>query len=476
MWLGHNRLAIQGLGPAADQPYGFGDGCSLVYNGELWRRTMGAHHAYASDTRLLADLYAASGGDAVVWARGLDGMFAAAVYDRPRRRLVLARDWLGRVPLYTLGGGPGGIALASEAKALTMSTGAGFAGPTHRRQGAVPGSVRLFPPGCVAVYGLDDGHYTVTSFRSLTPYRCRVEDLDAADVDRGLDHYADGIRTRLEAAVQNESIADVPVCTILSGGVDSTIITALLARHVPGLRAYTVGVRGADGRASDGRDDLHWARRAAGAIGVPLTEVVLDRDEVLHGLEEAVWAVEDDRWVQVAAAVPQVALARRIGADGYRVVFGGEGSDELFGSYGDVRRWSWRPQQYHDRRVELCSTIHDNNLIRGNKAMMWGGTIELRTPFLDRELVDWCLRIPTRYRSDRDGRGPVMKPLLREAFRGLVPDELLMRKKVTFQEGCRSSTTLEGCRDVVKGMFAELFGGRAVTQRRTGRHPCGHPR
>lgn len=448
--LGHRRLSIQAPGAGADQPLEFGGGCLLAFNGELWRRTMAGSPAGASDTRLLADLYEGGGVDPEAWARGLDGMFAAAVLDRPRGRLVLARDWLGRVPLYYALGRGGGIAFASEAKALTEVLGLRFAGSGPRDQRH--SEVRLFPAGCVGVYGLAERRLEVRRFRGWEEYRGPVADLDASDL--GPEHYAEGIRARLRAAVANESISDVPVCTILSGGVDSTVVTALLREVVPNLRAYTVSVG-----ESDGRDDLACARRAAAEVGVPLTEVVLEPAEVLAGLEEVVWAVEDHRWVQVAPAAPQIALARRIGADGYRVVFGGEGSDELFGSYGDVRRWSWLPHQYHARRVDLCERLGDNNLIRGNKAMMWGGTIELRTPFLDRELVDFCLRIPTRYRANRDGAGRVLKPLLREAFRGTVSDGLLMRKKVTFQEGAHSDF-LKWHRDAMRAVFDDLFDGR----------------
>ena len=446
LYLGHRRLSIQDLSGAADQPLE-GHYTSLVFNGELWHRSMDAYPLYSSDTKLLADLYGQHGADPADWARRLDGMFACAIYDRTRRRLVLARDWLGRIPLYYVLD-RGGIAFASEAKALTGPLGCGFAGNNPRAQRR--SAVKLFPPGHVATYDLANGYLRIVPFRDFGNYRGDVATHDVPDAGSG--YYVQGIRGLLEAAVRNEAIADVPVCTILSGGIDSTLITAILAKQIPNLRAYTVSVG-----PSNGKDDLAFARRAAAAIGVPLTEVILEPDDVVHGLEEAVWAVEDDRWVQVAPAVPQIALAQAIGADGYKVVFGGEGSDELFGSYGDVRRWSWRPQQYYDRRLGLCERLHDNNLIRGNKAMMCGGTVELRTPFLDRELVDFCLRIPTRYRSNDDGKGTVLKPLLREAFRGLLPDDLLMRKKVTFQEGAHSDF-LKEYKDVIGSLFRGLFG------------------
>lgn len=433
LWLGHRRLAIQGPGAAADQPFAFGD-CLMTYNGELWRNCLAAlpapPGAPPGDTAVVAASYAAGADDLAAWAAGLEGMFALAVYDPRRRRVVLARDRAGRAPLHWRRRGRA-WAFASERKALPP-----------------PGGM-LFPAGAVAAISLDDGRTDLTYYHDWRRHRRPVAEVDAED--RGADYYAAELRRLLEAAVLNETVADVPICTILSGGVDSTIVTAILARQYPSLRAYTVSVGD-----SDGRDDLHWARRAAEAIGVPLTEVVMSREDAEAGLLEAVWAVEDDRWVQVAPAIPQIAMAHRIGADGYKVVFGGEGADELFASYGDARRWSWRPQQYHDRRVSLVANLHDNNLIRGNKAMMWGGTVELRTPFLDHALVDFCLRIPTRYRDDRGGAGKVVKPLLRAAFRGELPDDLLMRPKVAFQDGAHSDF-LKNRRGEIARVYRELF-------------------
>lgn len=444
MWLGHRRLSIQDTSTGADQPYETRN-ASLVFNGELWRSTLGEYghlrQETTSDTEVLARMYEEHGGDLVDFARRLDGMFAFAILDFKRDRLVLARDWLGRIPLYCRVVGED-IAFASEAKAMTGPLGLKFAG--SYKSG---GDVHLFPPGVIMSFPMGGGNPVAHRFASFDAYREPGQEFEF-----DLAYYADGLKRRLVAAVDNEAVSDVPVCTILSGGVDSTIITAILSLIVPNVVAYTVSVGD-----SDGKDDLHWARRAAEAIGIELREVIVDPDDAVRGLEEAVWAVEDDRWVQVAPAVPQIALARRIGEDGFKVVFGGEGSDELFGSYGDVRRWAWQPHQYHRRRVELCERLHNNNLIRGNKSMMWGGTVELRTPFLDREVVDFCLRIPPRFRSNDDGRGSVLKPVLREAFRGWIPDDLLMRKKVTFQEGAHSDF-LKGYGEVIRGMMRELFG------------------
>ena len=237
------------------------------------------------------------------------------------------------------------------------------------------------------------------------------------------------IKTLLTNAVDNELISDVPVCTILSGGIDSTIITYLLSKRVPNLQAFVVSM-GETGK----KDDLYYARMAAKEIGIPLHEVIIDREFVDKNLTRTVYAIEDYKWTQVSPAVAQLALSEKIQDEGFKVVFGGEGSDELFASYGDVFAWHYKDEDYIKKRYKLITDLHKNNLIRTNKAMMYGGTVELRTPFLDKSFVEFCMKIPPKYKKD----GNIWKPMLRKAFKGDLSHELLFRPKKTFQEGCHT--------------------------------------
>ena len=159
----------------------------------------------------------------------------------------------------------------------------------------------------------------------------------------------------------------------MSGGVDSTVVTYLLKQEIPDLQAFVVSM-GDTGK----KDDLYYARMAAKEIGVPLHEVIIDEEWVEQNLTEAVYAVEDFSWTQVSPAVAQLALSKRIHDEGFKVVFGGEGSDELFASYGHVFAWNYEDKDYIKERYKLVVNLHKNNLIRTNKAMMYGGTVELR--------------------------------------------------------------------------------------------------
>jgi asparagine synthase (glutamine-hydrolysing) len=459
-WLGHNRLAIQDLSSGATQPFHSGD-CILTFNGELWRRTLDSYSflwdkygmmTQRSDTELLLLMYREYGGDLQDFMSRLDGMFAFGIVDKGRNRLILGRDYMGRLPLHYLvehGDGsilsalkPGRVCFASELKSFPRE---------------IRGRASLMPPGTALTYDLETGEVDSVRFHDFDSYKVREGAEVPCDLeDRGLDYYVQGFRSRLAEAVCNESIADVPVCTILSGGIDSTVITYLLSKMVPNLKAFVVHVDHG-GRRGNVRDDLYWAQVAAKSIGVDLIEVHVTKQQILDRLGDAVYAAEDFKWVQVSPTVAQLFLSQAIQEAGYKVVFGGEGADEMFASYRDVQRWSWKdPVTWHNKRVRLCQKLHETNIIRSNKAMMYGGTVELRTPFLDREVVDFALRIPTRYRDTIVGKTTVVKYVLRESFRGDLPEDLVLRPKVPFQDGAHSDflkDLLPTMKDIYEGHF-----------------------
>ena len=288
-----------------------------------------------------------------------------------------------------------------------------------------------------------------------------------------MDYYVNGFREVLENAVDNETISDVPICTILSGGIDSTIITYLLSKKFPNLEAFVVNVNPT--RKSKHKDDLYYARMAADEFGIKLNEVNADRFDVSRVLEESVWASESHKWTQVSPAVAQLLLSWEIRDKGFKVVFGGEGADEIFASYGDVKRFCWnKPIEWHKRRINLVNNLYKTNLIRTNKAMMYGGKVELRTPFLNKEVVDFGLQIPTKYRDENYSQrkeidvydtevtdGNIMKFVLRKAFEGDISDELLWRPKKTFQVGCHTDY-LRKEQDTLDDYFEKLFINRDI--------------
>tara|TARA_R110000737_G_scaffold339011_1_gene360552 strand:+ start:619 stop:2052 length:1434 start_codon:yes stop_codon:yes gene_type:complete len=426
-WIGHNRLSIQGLNTESNQPM-IKSYYTMVYNGELWR-SMDSYKSNfelksGSDTELLLSMFHSEQEDCI---KSLDGMFGFAVLDEDKNQLTFARDFMGRIPLYYYKVGKK-IVVASELKSITDTLSVNAS------------DVSLVEPGCYYIFDYETGKLEQTRFYEF-PLVTDIEDMSE-------EYVMSGIRDLLVEGVDNELISDVPVCTILSGGVDSTIITYLLKQRIPNLQAFVVSM-GDTGK----KDDLYYARMASKEIGVPLHEIIIDEDWVEKNLCEAIYAIEDYKWTQVSPAVAQLALAKRIHDEGFKVVFGGEGSDELFASYGDVFAWHYKDEDYIKKRYKLIVDLHKNNLIRTNKAMMYGGTVELRTPFLHKNLVEFCLRIPPKYKKE----GQMWKPMLRKAFKGKLSDELLFRPKKTFQEGCHT-IYLKNQKDIIKDFYMSHYG------------------
>lgn len=407
-FIGHNRLSIQGLNTESNQPM-FLDSKVLVYNGELWKSMDVFKNDYdlhtGSDTELLLNMLITEKEECI---KKLDGMFGFALFDKDERSILFARDFMGRIPLYYYKVDKK-IIVASELKSITDSLSINAS------------EVEIVQPGYFYKFDYTTGYLNKTKFYNF-PEVNLIEHMSE-------DVITTSIKTLLTNAVDNELISDVPVCTILSGGIDSTIITHLLSKRVPNLQAFVVSM-GDTGL----KDDLYYARKAAKEIDIPLHEVIIDREFVDENLTRTVYAIEDYKWTQVSPAVAQLALSKRIQDEGFKVVFGGEGSDELFASYGDVFAWHYKDEDYIKKRYKLITDLHKNNLIRTNKAMMYGGTVELRTPFLDKSFVEFCMKIPPKYKKD----GNMWKPMLRKAFKDELSDELLFRPKKTFQEGCHT--------------------------------------
>lgn len=488
MKLAHNRLSIQDLSTNADQPMVSEDGrYYIVFNGELWKSTFEAfdeklRNKYSfktqnSDTELLLYFLIENKNNIIEAIKQLEGMFCFSFYDSKVDELILGRDFIGRLPFYYYHDGQY-IAFSSEVKGLTTSLeelkyfnidkGSRF-NSTYKTQEVI----KSVKPGTILTYN-SIGLIKEERFFDFKPefnvnnknsyYPRNEEDFKIYEgTDKGIEYYSQEFRNLLEEAVNDELISDVPICTILSGGIDSTVITYLLSKINPNIEAFVVNVQ--QKRQSQKKDDLYYARMAAKEFGITLHEVNVDREEIEEKLKESIWAVETHKWTQVSPAVAQLFLAEEINKKGFKVVFGGEGSDEIFASYGDVKRFCWpRPFDYHKRRVNLLNNLHKTNLIRTNKAMMYGGIVELRTPFLNKKLIDFGLKIPTRYRDENDGEGKVMKYVLRKAFDGEISNELLWRPKKTFQVGCHTDFLKKPeWKEKIENYFEELFIDKKIT-------------
>ena len=493
MKLSHNRLSIQDLSENANQPLISECGrYYLAFNGELWKSTfdkfdveLRSKHNFKtekSDSELLLYFLVDNHKNLKNKMNELEGMFSFAFYDKDEDYLILGRDFMGRLPLYYYHDGQD-IVFSSEVKGITQSL------PDIKYYNIDKGSkfnssykdkelIKIVEPGTFITYNSVGAlkEYTWFDFKpefdinNPTSYYPRTDEQFAQydSVDLGEEYYTTEFKKLLWEAVEDELVSDVPICTILSGGIDSTIITYILSKINPNIEAFVVNVWPAKKTNKEVKDDLYYARLAAKEFGIKLHEINVDKKDIEEMLSESIWASETHKWTQVSPAVAQLFLSWKIRKKGYKVVFGGEGADEIFASYGDVFRFCWpNPLWYHQKRVNLLNSLHKTNLIRTNKAMMYGGEVELRTPFLNKKLIDFGLKLPTKYRDENGGNGKIMKYILRKAFDDEIQNkELLWRPKKTFQVGCHTDFLKQPIwKNKIESEFEKLFVEKDVPER-----------
>ena len=409
-WLGHRRLSIVDVEGGAQplrtaQADAFLVGNGEVYNHENVRmRLEGREILTTSDNEVALHLLDEYGPEAL---RRLNGMYAFVMATEDGR-FVAARDPVGIKPLYwTPPQADGRRRCASRAR-CTRSTPSGGRSWSRSRP-----ATRGRP---------EDG---LVHFASAVP-----DELVPLPPGTDLRH---GTREALVHAVDRQMMGDVPVGVFLSGGLDSSLVAAIAARWAARegtvLHTFAVG--------TDGSPDLMAARTVAEFLGTDHHEIDYRAAEALESLPNVVRAIESFDPGLVRSAVPNYMLARMT-RQHVRVVLTGEGADELFAGYDYLREFT-EPDAL---RVELERTVrslHNLNLQRCDRVTM-AHAVEARVPFLDREVIEWALRVPAD--AKLAGPGVPEKRLLREAFDGWLPDELLWREKAEFGDG-------SGARDVL---------------------------
>lgn len=430
----HERLAI--VDPAGGaQPIVADDGSlALAVNGEIYnhrelrealdaeaaaRGEAGWTYRTGSDCEVILPLWKAHGAEGL--AR-LNGIYAFALLEPATGRWVVARDPVGVIPLYWGRDEDGRAWVASELKALADRC-------------LEP---EAFPPG--QVYDSAVGE--------LRPFRSRPWRSYGAVVGRDLAPPA--LRTALEAAVHRQLMSDVPYGVLLSGGLDSSIVAACAARFArhrvedddrseawwPRLHSFAIGL--------EGSPDLAAAARVAAHLGTAHHGFTFTFEEGLDALPDVIRHIETYDVTTIRASTPMFLLARRIRAMGVKMVLSGEGADEVFGGYLYFHR-APDPEAFHDETVRKVEALHQFDCLRANKSMAaWG--VEARVPFLDLEFLDLAMSIDPARRmpavAPELGRDPatggpvrIEKALLRRAFEGVLPPEILWRQKEQFSDG-----------------------------------------
>lgn len=416
-WLGHTRLAIvdvdgghQPLHTPDEQRWMVGNG--EIYNHADVRATLAEHgdaqpYLTRSDNEAALHLLDLDGPDAL---GELEGMFAV-ISATEDGSFVVARDPVGIKPLYwTPPDGSGDtVRFASEIVAFDED---------------VRGRVEAFPPG----------HYW-TPEDGLVQFADAVPDRIPDDRHAEAPSPDDLTRTRetLVGAVERQMMGDVPVGVFLSGGLDSTLVAAIAARyeerHGRRLKTFAVG--------TEGSPDLAAARQAAEYLGTEHHEACYTAQDAVDAVEDVVRAIEHFDVSLVRSAVPNLLLARMT-VQHVKVVLTGEGADELFAGYGYHREIT-DPEELHDELERGIRGLHDLNLQRADRVTMSVG-LEARVPFLDRSVIRVALAMPAAWKAaEAPGKE---KRLLRDAFDGWLPHELLWREKAQFGDGSGAADVL----------------------------------
>ncbi|MEM9800393.1 MAG: asparagine synthase B [Planctomycetota bacterium] len=407
----HERLAIVGVEGGA-QPIVSADGqVALAVNGEIYNHrelesTVDHDFATGSDCEVILPLWRERGSS---FLDDVNGIFAFVAVDRETGDWIVARDPIGVVPLYWGRDEHGVLHVASELKGIAD----------------VCREVAEFPPGHVWTSG------------SETPRRYHEPRWRDYAATEGVAPAPGMLRAAFEAAVTRQLMCDVPYGVLLSGGLDSSLVAACAVAHSrtrvesecgeeawwPRVHSFAIGL--------DGSPDLAAARSAAEFLGTVHHELHFTLQEGLDALREVIWHLETYDVTTVRASTPMFLMARKIKATGVKMVLSGEGADEIFGGYLYFHR-APSAAEFHAETVRKLDQLHLFDCLRANKSMAAFG-VEARVPFLDAEFLEVAMSFDAEHKRCADGR--IEKHVLRAAFEGALPDDVLWRQKEQFSDG-----------------------------------------
>ncbi|MFS1704548.1 asparagine synthase B [Aestuariibacter sp. GS-14] len=411
----HERLAIVDVDTGA-QPLISDNGQQiLAVNGEIYNHKQLAKELATpynfktrSDCEVILPLFQQRGAEFI---DDLQGMFAFVLYDEAQDSYLIARDHIGIIPLYTGYDEHGNFYVASEMKALA--------------------------PVCKTISEFPPGHYMWSKTGELVKYYKR--DWMQYDAVKDNESNIDELRKAFEKAVKSHLMSDVPYAVLLSGGLDSSLVSAVAAKYVakrvededrsdawwPRLHSFAVGLEGAP--------DLIAAKKVADMIGTVHHEIHFTIQEGLDAIRDVIYHLETYDTTTIRAATPMYLMTRKIKAMGIKMVLSGEGSDEIFGGYLYFHK-APNAKEFHEETVRKLDRLHMFDCARANKATSaWG--VEARVPFLDKEFMDVAMRLNPK--DKMCGNGKMEKHILRAAFDNgdTLPPEVLWRQKEQFGDG-----------------------------------------
>ena len=411
--LAHERLAI--VDPASGNQPIYSDDKNLILaaNGEIYnhqdlRAQLGSNYAFQtnSDCEIILALYKEKG---VNFIDDLNGIFGFVLYDEVNNEYLIARDHMGIIPLYMGWDKHGTFYISSELKALE----------------GVCNKIEIFPPG----------HFMSSKDNKLVKWY----DRDWMNFDYVKDNNTsiDDLQIALENAVHRQLMSDVPYGVLLSGGLDSSITSALAKKYsknriesndvksawYPQLHSFAVGLKGSP--------DLIAAQKVADHIDSIHHEITFTVQEGLDAIRDVIYHLETYDVTTIRASTPMYLMARVIKSMGIKMVLSGEGADEIFGGYLYFHK-APDSKEFHEETVRKLDKLYQYDCLRANKSLAaWG--IEGRVPFLDKEFIDVAMRINPKDKMITSEK--MEKWVLRKSFEKYLPDSVAWRQKEQFSDG-----------------------------------------
>ncbi|MBO6258151.1 MAG: asparagine synthase B [Succinivibrio sp.] len=440
----HERLSIVDPANGAQPLYNDNKTHVLAVNGEIYNHkeleaelTVPYTFKTGSDCEVILPLYEEFKRTGRNFVDRLVGDFAFVIYDAEDNTIFAARDHMGIAPMYTGTDRDGHFCIASEMKALTPFC----------------DTVQEFKPRSY-LYTKEDYEFHTYYERDWFSYE-KVKDSKVTPQQ---------LKEGLMDSVRRQLMCDVPYGVLLSGGLDSSVISAI-AKHYsehrieddgkspawfPRLHSFAIGLEGAP--------DLKKARIVADYLGTVHHEIHYTIEEGIDALREVIYHTETYDVTTIRASTPMYLMARYIKAMGIKMVLSGEGSDEIFGGYLYFHK-APDDREFHEELVRKLDQLHLYDCLRANKSLMaWG--VEGRVPFLDKKFLDLAMHV-----NPKDKMCPgktIEKKIVREAFEGMLPDEVLWRQKEQFSDGVGYSW-IDALRDYAETKVSDAkFAERAI--------------
>ncbi len=417
--LAHERLSIVDPESGGQPLYSPDKKQVLAVNGEIYnhqeiRRLYAGQYNFqtGSDCEVILALYREKG---INFLEDLSGIFAFALYDEEKDAFLIARDPIGVIPLYIGYDSDGTVYVASELKALE-------------------GFCEQYEPFLPGHYAYGSSKFKDSKFKMERYYKRDWMEYDAVKNNTAS---VDAIHDGLVAAVKRQLMSDVPYGVLLSGGLDSSVISAIAEKfsehriednsqtraYWPRLHSFAVGLKGAP--------DLAKAKMVADHIGTVHHEINYTIQEGLDAIRDVIYYIETYDVTTVRASTPMYLLARVIKSMGIKMVLSGEGADEIFGGYLYFHK-APSAKDFHEETVRKLSKLYLYDCLRANKSLSaWG--VEGRVPFLDKEFLDIAMR--TNPEAKMCPGTTMEKKIVREAFADMLPEAVAWRQKEQFSDG-----------------------------------------